>query len=333
MKYDREKIKELASQVNLLEYASRHYFFKRAGGNWYTNCPLHQDDTPSLSINEEDNYFYCFSCKRGGSIIQWFQYFEGLSYDESVQKLCRILDTSLDECKVIEHTDTMNVYEKLIKKPSQKKRKEVTREILDDSAFDRFDDDTPAEWVAEGIDADVMKKFNIRIDNRSNRIVYPVYDADLNLIGFKGRTRFSDYKTLGIMKYQNYNKIGTTDFFAGMKENKENIIKKNEVIIFEGIKSVMKVYPWGYTNCLAAETSKLNDKQIEILIKMHIKNIIIAFDSDVDINSIVKNLSLLRMVANVYVIKNKHNLLDNKMSPCDKGKDVFDTLYEERVRI
>lgn len=29
-------------------------------------CPLHQDDTPSLKLNEDDNWWYCFSCNQTG---------------------------------------------------------------------------------------------------------------------------------------------------------------------------------------------------------------------------------------------------------------------------
>ena len=39
--------------------------------------------------------YYCFSCGRGGGIIQYLQDYEGLSFDEAVQKACRLANADL----------------------------------------------------------------------------------------------------------------------------------------------------------------------------------------------------------------------------------------------
>ena len=182
-----------------------------------------------------------------------------------------------------------------------------------------------------------MKIFNIRIDNEANRIIYPVYDKEFRLIGFKGRTRYENYKAIGIQKYMNYTKIGTTDFFVGMKEQYEKINQLKKVIIFEGIKSVMKAYDWGYDYTLAAETSCLNDEQIKILIQMGIKDITIAFDSDVDIKKIRESTTMLRKFANVFILRDRRfirdRLLGEKEAPVDRGREIFETLLAERRKL
>ena len=145
---------------------------------------------------------------------------------------------------------------------------------------------------------------------------------------------------MNIKKYLNYQKIGTTNFFIGMKENYENIKRQNEVIIFEGIKSGMKVEAWGYDYWLASETSYLNDDQVLILIKLNVKNVTIAYDNDVDFTKIKKCTEKLKRFVNVYVVLDRRNKRDkllgsseDKLSPADKGRDVWETLYHERRKV
>lgn len=181
-----------------------------------------------------------------------------------------------------------------------------------------------------------MKKYQVRIDYDSNRIVYPVWDNQDRLIGFKGRTRFKDYKALKIQKYMNYTKLGTVDYFGGMKENRRNIEAKGEAIIFEGVKSGYKAYSWGVDNWLSSETSALNKQQVIVLLQAGIKNVVIAWDNDVSWDKIVEKTKTLRNFANVYAIRDTNGLLgkkEDKMSPVDKGREVWERLYAERKRI
>ena len=131
----------------------------------------------------------------------------------------------------------------------------------------------------------------------------------------------------------NYHKIGVLDYFTGMKQAEEYINNNHEIIIVEGLKSVMKLDGWGYHNVVSAETSTLSEYQIELLIRMKIKNVIIAFDKDVHINKIKQNTRLLSKFTNVWVVVDNQKLLDEKDSPPDKGLDVWKRLYEKKVKL
>lgn len=328
MKYSPEALKEMSQKIDLLDYASRTVdFVKHSGNTHFCVCPFHDEKTASLAVNSDENYFHCFGCGKSGNIYNWIQLTEHLTFDQAVQKVASIIG-----CDVYEYTESESMlFYKMLKKLETKKTKNVERTVLDieKDYNQRFKDEIPQEWVDEGILPDIMKKYEIRIDTISNRIVYPVYDADLNLIGVKGRTRFKDYKELKIMKYMNYNKIGTIDYFQGMKQAQI----KDEIIIVEGLKSVMKLDALGYHNVVSAETSTLNDYQIELLLKMKIKNIIIAFDKDVNISKIKECTKLLKKFANVYVVYDKHNLLGDKESPCDHGGEVWERLLTEKIKL
>lgn len=328
MQLDRDSLQELISNIDLLEYASRSFDFRKRGNDSYaTNCPLHTDITPSLFITPSKNLFHCMSCDVGGSILQWMMQIEGMSFKEAVEKIGSMTGTDI---KNIQKCDALIFY-KTIKQ--NVKMPEAQREILPEDTMEKFADEIPEEWVEEGIRPEIMRKYGIRIDKRGNRIVYPVYDSNYHLIGVKGRTRFKNYKDMHIQKYINYNKIGTVDYFVGMKENEEEIRRQNRVVIFEGIKSGMKVEGWGEKAWLAAETSWLNEEQVKLLLKLRVREVVIAFDQDVCLKKIKECTAILRRFTNVFAVIDNDKLLDEKMSPCDKGQEVWQQLYDSRIRL
>lgn len=331
-KYNNELLSEMCSKVDLLDYISNTHEIKMMAGNNYIQCPIHKgDNDPSMIINPNTNRYYCFGCMAKGSVLDWLTKVEHLSWNEAItklQKLSGMEGIQLKQCEAL-------AFYKRIKKmyESSSEQNKVSRTILPSDYMDKFSDEIPQLWLDEGISERVMKKYEIRVDHRANRIVYPVYDNDFNLIGCKGRTLFPEYKELKIAKYMNYEKLINTDFFMGMKQNKNTILLDKKVIIFEGIKSVMKEDDWQEYHALAAETSCLNDAQVKILIEMGLTDITIAFDKGICLDKIKKCTETLRRFTNVYAIVDKHNLLDDKEAPVDKGKDVWERLYSERIKI
>lgn len=334
IKYDQTWLNNLCSQVDLLDYASQQFEFRRSGSDSYAaKCNKHGDDDPSLVITPSKNMWYCFGCKRGGNIINWLMVYEGLSFQKAVEKIASIVGEDIPDFK---NSPTLSLFKAVSTKP---KEKHVEHKILPATYLRRFKipkAGEPHEWIDEGISAEAIKYFGVRIDDKSNRIIYPVYDNDGNLINVKGRTRFQNYKVLGISKYMNYEKLGTTDFFQGMKENREDILKSGEIIIFEGVKSVMKAWGWGYRNCVAAETSRLNDEQVKILLKMRLNSVTLAFDNDVPYSQLKEAADKLKKYVNLYLIYDSYKLLgkpEEKRAPVDCGKEIWDKLYGERKRI
>ena len=331
--YDSEALKEMCDQIDLLEYAKQSVDFTRRGRDTYAaHCPLHVDKTPSLFITPSRNAFYCQSCHQGGNILTWLIKMEHLSFKEAVEKICQLSGKDISKMQICE---SLRYYKSLKRMKEDEEPKIIKRDILPEQSIEKYSDEIPQEWLDEGISADIMKKFQIRIDRSANRIVYPVRDKNFNLIGFKGRTRFQNYKSLNVQKSMNYTKIGTIDFFAGMKESHDYIKEKNEIIIFEGLKSVMKLWSWGKQfNAVSSETSVLNMEQIKIILEMGIKNVVIAYDNDVYIGEIRKKMQFLKRFVNVFaVIDSKKILSGEKMAPVDDGEKIWNELYEGRIKI
>lgn len=332
MEYDADFLRQINDNVNLLEYAEQTGFdFRKEGKEYFCSCPLHIDNTPSLSITEsKPTRFYCHSCKTGGGIITWLTKIEKMRFDAAVSKAAKLAGTDLSAmCQ-----SPVVLFMKRQRSEMPKVAERVEHEQIDGR---RFVTGEIPEWEAEGISREVLKTFGVAIDRQSNRIVYPVRDADGKLINYKGRTRYENYKEMGLPKYMNYHPIGDLDYFQGYDLAKPYIEAAGEVIVCESIKSVMKCWTWGIKNVVSAESHALADGQLRNLIKMRV-NVVIAFDNDViktlyteKERGLRERLSKLARFTNVYVIYD-YGLLGDKDAPMDKGKEVFETLYGKRKR-
>lgn len=332
MTYDDEMLQEINASVDLLEYVSQSIEMEKRGRDYFGHCPLHVDNTPSFSITPSKNSYYCFSCGRSGGIIGYLMDYEHLRFDDAVDKAAKLGNMDLSKmCR----SQTMTFLKKT--KNLMREKEQVVHEVLSANELSKYSHEDITEWIDEGILQEVMDLFEVRINDRDNRIVYPVYDINGNLINIKGRTRYKNYKELRIPKYINYYPIGTMDYFQGLNVTLPFIKDQNEMIIFESVKSVMKAYGWGYKNCASAEKHTITDEQLKLLVRLRV-NIVFAFDSDISYSDkdIKKTIDVLKRITNVYVIYDRKGLLggkDAKNAPVDLSREIWEQLYFNKTKV
>ena len=62
---------------------------RKAGREFVTRCPWHNDRRPSLTVSPQRNRVHCFVCGKGTDAIGWLQERQGLSFQEAVLELAR----------------------------------------------------------------------------------------------------------------------------------------------------------------------------------------------------------------------------------------------------
>lgn len=335
MVYDEEYLEEIKNNVDLLKYIGNDIELKKKGKDYFGHCPKHIDLTPSFSVNPDKNIFFCFSCGRGFSIFDYLQEYEGMSFDESVKKASNLAGINIGSmCQ----SQTVIENRRIKRRRENTRAKKCKHEILPKEEYEKFKIGSIDEWLHEGIRQEEIDLFEIRIDDRSNRIVYPVYDIEGNFINVKGRTRFKDYKKMGICKYINYYPVGTVDYFQGLNITEPYIKEANELIIFESLKSVMKLFGNNVKNSASAEKHTLTPEQIAWIVKVGVKDVVLGYDSDVSYQerAVKENINMLKRFVNLYVIEDKKGVLggtDGKNSPIDLGFDVWQKLYSQKKKI
>lgn len=256
-----------------------------------------------------------------------------MQFEDAVEKAANLADMDLSKmCK----SNTVSFLKKL-RTLALKKDSDFNHEILSDNELKKYKKEPVWEWLDEGISQNVMDLFGVMVDSRHNRIIYPVYDIQGNLINIKARTRYSNYKQMKIPKYINYFPVGVMDYFQGLNITLQYVKEKKEIIIFESVKSVMKAYGWGYKNCASAEKHTLTKEQLDLLVKLKV-NIVFAYDTDVNYrqSDVKQDIDKLKRVTNVYVIEDKNKLLGGaltKNAPVDCGKEIWEQLYNTKRKI
>lgn len=330
MKYDIETINYINKNIDLLKYISQYTTLEKRKEEWWCKCPLpnHKNDiNPSFSVNVEKNVYSCMGCHSGGTPIVFVQQYHNLSFPKAIEHLIDYANL------IITPKETSDILEFLYKSNiKSKEKKSLIRTYLPEKILNQYQSNPVIEWLNEGISQETLEKYQVRYDISGNRIVFPIRDITGNIIAIKGRTRYDNYKDLGIVKYTYYQSIGTNDFLFGLDKNIQNIQNKKECIIVESEKSVMKLDTWGFNNSVAICTSNMTEQQINLLLSLQC-DLVFAFDKDVDEKKLIKEIKKLALFTNVYYIKDKNNMIGNKDAPVDQGKEIWEKLYEKRFKI
>lgn len=74
----------------------------RKGGRLKACCPFHNEKTPSFTIYEDTNSFYCFGCGAAGDVIKLMELLYGLEPLEAAKKLNEDFNLGLmEQCKPV----------------------------------------------------------------------------------------------------------------------------------------------------------------------------------------------------------------------------------------
>ncbi len=324
------EIQDILDKVDIIDYISQYIDFEDLNGELFGLSPFTNEQTPSFSISPEKQLFYDFSSHTGGNVLSFIQKYNKCEFKEALNILKQY--AKIDE----NYVDTRLNTTKVIKKYKQRNKKisnNVKHKILDENEIEKYDFDLDKLklWIDDGISIDVLKQHNVRYDQVSNRIVFPVRNLDGKIISIKGRTLDPEFKAKKIRKYTYFQSIGDLDTIFGYSEHFNTYKYKKEIILFEGEKSEMICDTWKVNNTGSILTSKLNPYQLQILIKLGVR-VVFALDKGIDIKE-DENISKLSRFVCIEYISDKDNLLEPKMSPVDRGYDIFMKLYNERRRL
>lgn len=241
----------------------------------------------------------------------------------------------------------LNKYDKINSSINNEKQR-VEMKFYDDKILKYLPHPRILPWEQEGISKEVMEDRGICYDPAAHGIVIPHYDDKGNLIGIRERTLIKEEEQYGkykpaILNGQMYNHpLGFALY--NLNKSKAAIAAIQKAIAFEGEKSCLKyasLFGIGNDISVAVCGSSLISYQVDLLLSLGVKEIIVAFDKqfkEIGDDEWRKWTTKLKDIHRKYSPKvqisfmfDKTGLLDYKSSPIDHGSEIFMKLFQERI--
>ncbi len=298
-----DDIELVKQKINIVDFISEYLPLKKSGINFKTNCPFHQEHTPSFMVSPERQIWHCFGCDKGGDIFKFLMEKEGIEFKEALEILAQKAGVVLKRTK--KNTDEKDRLYQIHEKTQQFFEYLLTTHALGKKALDYLKkrgltDQTikefglgyaPSSW--ENLTKFLKKRgFSEKestdsglcvpsqrgcYDRFRGRITYPLIDQRGKIMGFSGRV-------LGLEqpKYLNTPQTPIFDkgkFLFGLNLTKSDIRQKKSAILVEGEMDALMSYQAGVKNVVASKGTALTEDQIE-LIKKYTDTILLCFDTD-----------------------------------------------------
>lgn len=312
MRFDADFIEKVRDANNIVDIIGQHTELKGRGHQYMGLCPFpdHKEKSPSFSVSETKQLYHCFGCKKSGNIFSFLEIFNGLNFTDAVEFLARRANIPLPEKEERkggvsrdERTQMYRVnkfaaayYHRKLQQTSEEHpvRQYLKKRGIDDNTIDTmklgFADDSwsglsdfftskkvPAS-IAERLGLIRSKKNGGYYDLFRERLMFPIFSAHEDIIGFGGRIINPEHnpKYLNSPESPVFHKGRT---FYGVNLTAKYIRAKDAVIVVEGYMDFIALYMAGMQNVVATLGTALTEDHARLL-KKYTSRIILMYDGD-----------------------------------------------------
>ncbi|MBW3594696.1 MAG: DNA primase [Actinobacteria bacterium] len=310
-KIKEEDIDLLRERADIVEVVSAYTHLKKSGGHTYKGlCPVHDEKTPSFTVDAARGLAHCFGCNWGGNVYQFVQEKENLPFPDAVEWVARKFgynlryeDESPDERKnkglrprILQANQVAAEFfhEQLMENPDASE----ARRYLGTRGFNR---DVAARWLlgyAPGRDATcklllskgftkeeivaadlgrVSDRDGSLYDSFRQRITFPTWDVQNQIVAFGARA-LGDQQP----KYLNTSEtpvFSKSRFMYGLNRAKSSIARDNPAVVVEGYTDVIALHEAGIAEVVATNGTALGESHLTLLRKFT-DRVILVFDAD-----------------------------------------------------
>ncbi|MDY6882021.1 MAG: DNA primase [Desulfatiglans sp.] len=303
----KDEIKRAADIVALIGESVR---LKKAGRNYVGLCPFHAEKDPSFTVSPERQTFHCYGCKRGGDIFSFWMEYHGSTFPEALRDLAEKYQIPLKdrfsasaEKKKSEKREALfkinelaaGYFQEVLHHPARGKpgrdylrERSLSRDIM---AVFRLGY-APDEWdglikslTRNGIALEMAAEAGVVIPKKNGgyydrfrgRIIFPIFDTRMKVVGFGGRVLDDS-----LPKYVNTPETDLFhkgEFLYGLHCAHKAIREGNRAVIVEGYMDCLALKREGIEEVVATLGTALTDRHVRKL-KGYAKESIVVFDSD-----------------------------------------------------
>ena len=206
--------------------------------------------------------------------------------------------------------------------------------IYPEEILEEYENIQNLRWLRDGISLEVQRKWNVRYDVVSQRIVFPIRTPTGEIMAIKGRANFelSEYEP----KYLFLEQGLMSQTLFGYYEN-YNSLYEGDILIFESEKSILILDGWGYHNAVALGSNSLDPAQAKLIISLNPRSVTFLLDNSLPLENTKRDIEILKSFCTMKTLDIKfwnweYNLdLDDKCAACDGTKEEFIYILENEI--
>tara|TARA_Y100000992_G_scaffold53072_1_gene31606 strand:+ start:1226 stop:2920 length:1695 start_codon:yes stop_codon:yes gene_type:complete len=299
---DRAFIDDLLSRIDIVDVIGHSVQLKKHGTGYKGLCPFHAENTPSFNVSGTKQFYHCFGCGASGDAIKFLREHDGLTFMEAIEKLAAIANVEIPKSyskkndnskKLFQINDIINKHYIQNLKSNNFAAKYLEQRGITGDLINKFDIGVANDsWesatnilkgsnqIKDGLKIGLLVESKGKVYDRfRNRIMFPIRSTSGNIIAFGGRTLNKDDNAKYINSPESDLFYKSAELY-GLYESKQDINKKDQIIIVEGYTDVVALHKNGFGNSVAALGTAFTKLHLTKLLR-YSKNIVFCFDGDV----------------------------------------------------
>ena len=322
MYYPEELIEEVRTKNDIVDVISGYVRIQKKGSNYFGLCPFHNEKSPSFSVSQSKQIFYCFGCGAGGNVITFLMEYENATFQEAVKILADRAGINLPEmeyneearqkesrrAKLLEINKEAARYYYYMLRDSRGRTgyqylsgRSLTEETMKKFGLgfaDGSSSDLTAYLRARGYPDELLQESGLLAfdekrgvhDKFWNRVMFPIQDGNHRVIGFGGRV-MGDAKP----KYLNSPETMIFDKSRNLYGlNFARTSRKGNIILCEGYMDVIAMHQAGFTQAVASLGTAFTTGQASLL-RRYTEDVLLAYDSDgAGVNAAMRAIGILK---------------------------------------
>ncbi len=319
--YRDKNIQKLVDELDIVQVIGEYVVLKKAGANYKGLSPFKEEKTPSFVVSPTKNIYTDFSTGDGGDVIKFYRKINNLSFYEAVNELARKYNISIktfyeDSSRITENEKYYEImkqaqiyFSKNIFNSSEALNYMGNRGYLEVDLRKFGIGFSENKWdglllylTNEGYSIDDLLELGLVIKNENgnicdyfrNRIIFPIYNDNMKIVGFGGRTINTDENTPKYLNSPESKIFKKGKELFGLLNRGEQIRKRGVAILMEGYLDVLTAHKNGFEFAVASLGTAFTLEQAEYL-KRYTTNVIIAYDNDsAGKNATIKAANILK---------------------------------------
>ena len=299
-----EEILSIQRKANIVDIIRDYVPLTQRGKNYFGICPFHDDHNPSMSVSPEKGVYKCFVCGNAGNVFNFVMEYEKVSFYEAVKIVADKIGVSIDiSTSKKENTkksplyDIYNISYKFYQNNlntvyGKEAKKYLLNRKIDEDVIKNFniglslsDSELCNALKAKGFKDDDIVSSGVAVQNGNNiydiyknRIMFPLYDLEGNVVGFSGRiyNQKSESKYINTKETEIFKK---GELLYNYHIAKKEARKEKNIIVVEGFMDVIRLSTIGIVNVVATMGTAVTKHQLNLIQKLA-PNITLMFDGD-----------------------------------------------------